>query len=238
MDTMKQFSPKLKTLREEAGLNQSQLADKLGVSRGSISFYENGDRIPDIEFLHKVSEYFDVSADWLLGLSDVKSTDIEIKGTCNYTGLSEAAIKNIIVAKSTSQDQGTVWCNASKILSKLFEAPEIYVFIKYIFNAVYCDSKKYEIVPLLQRKEHRTQDEQDFLDMFSDMGKYIQDSGKVLLEGSEASEYFLFKAKEIMDNMVNDVFQLFVKDIETILLPHIPQDTPAPHSDGSAQEDK
>ena len=92
MDTMKQFSPKLKTLREEAGLNQSQLANKLGVSRGSISFYENGDRIPDIEFLRKVSEYFDVSADWLLGISETQNPDMRVHKICEFTGLSEELV--------------------------------------------------------------------------------------------------------------------------------------------------
>jgi len=99
---MKQFSPKLKALREKAGLNQSQLADKLCVSRGSISFYENGDRIPDIEFLCKVSEYFDVSADWLLGLSDVKSLDVDIKGISEKTGLSEKAATKLKQLNSDS----------------------------------------------------------------------------------------------------------------------------------------
>lgn len=95
MDTMKQFSPKLKTLREEAGLNQSQLADKLGVSRGSISFYENGDRIPDIEFLRKVSEYFNVSADWLLGVSEEPCINGNLAHACRYTGLSQIAISQL-----------------------------------------------------------------------------------------------------------------------------------------------
>lgn len=67
MGAMEFFPKRLKALREHVGLTQEQLAKKLGVSRGSISYYENGDRIPDIEFLHTASEYFDVSYDFLLG---------------------------------------------------------------------------------------------------------------------------------------------------------------------------
>ncbi|MBR6647729.1 MAG: helix-turn-helix transcriptional regulator, partial [Clostridia bacterium] len=40
MTTIESFSTKLKKLREEKGLNQSELGEALGVSRGSISFYE------------------------------------------------------------------------------------------------------------------------------------------------------------------------------------------------------
>lgn len=95
MDTMSQFAPKLKSLREENGLNQSQLADELGVSRGSISFYENGDRIPDIDFLAKTAEYFNVSADWLLGRSTERTFDSDIQKVHQYTGLTSTAIRNI-----------------------------------------------------------------------------------------------------------------------------------------------
>lgn len=67
MSIMEQFSKRLKALRESAGLNQSQLAEELGVSRGSISYYENGERVPDIDFLYKVSKYFHISFDFLFG---------------------------------------------------------------------------------------------------------------------------------------------------------------------------
>lgn len=67
MSIMEQFSKRLKALRESAGLNQSQLAEELGVSRGSISYYENGERVPDIDFLYNVSKYFGISFDFLFG---------------------------------------------------------------------------------------------------------------------------------------------------------------------------
>lgn len=215
-----------------------EFADKLGMSRATVGFYSAGQRIPDALGVKTIAEKCQVSADWLLGLSNAKSADIGMKGTCNYTGLSEVAVKNIIDTKSTDQNQDINWCNVSMILSRLFEAPEIYDSIMFIFHAVNCDSKKYELVPLLQQKEHKTQDEQDFLDMFSDTEKYIKDSGKVLLEGREASEYFLFKAKEIMGKLINDIFQLSIEDIELILLSHISKDTPAPHPDGAALKEE
>ena len=62
------FAVKLKALREQSKLNQAELGEALGVSRGSISFYENGERTPDIGFLKRVSAHFNVSADYLLGV--------------------------------------------------------------------------------------------------------------------------------------------------------------------------
>lgn len=71
MNVTEAFSKRLKELR--GNMSQEQLAKKLGVSRGSISFYENGDRTPDILFLDSVSKYFEVSTDYLLGYSEAKN---------------------------------------------------------------------------------------------------------------------------------------------------------------------
>ncbi len=47
-------------------LSQKAFADKLNVSRNTLSRYENGDRTPDAEFLQKLIEEFRVDANWLL----------------------------------------------------------------------------------------------------------------------------------------------------------------------------
>jgi len=64
------FGDKLKALRLEKGLTQQKLADKIGLVKGSISAYENNLKIPSVEVLIKLCEFFNVSADYLIGLSD------------------------------------------------------------------------------------------------------------------------------------------------------------------------
>ena len=77
MSVIEKFSERLRLLRESKGLNQSQLAEKLGVSRGSISYYENKDRIPGIEFLDKTSKFFNVSYDFLLGVKKRQNKSLD-----------------------------------------------------------------------------------------------------------------------------------------------------------------
>lgn len=90
MSTLSIFAARFKELRESAGLKQAEIGEKLGVSRGAISFYENCDRTPDIEFAVKVATFFNVSTDWLLGLSEYK--DMTYRGlTAEDMGLSEQA---------------------------------------------------------------------------------------------------------------------------------------------------
>lgn len=61
------FANRLRELRIAKKLSQTELAEKLGVSRGSISFYENGERTADIDFIYKIAQFFNVSTDFLLG---------------------------------------------------------------------------------------------------------------------------------------------------------------------------
>lgn len=96
MPAIDTFSSKLRTLRKRENLQQGELAQELGVSRGSISFYENGDRVPDIEFLSRVSTYFNVSADWLLGLSETESRDADIRRVCDFTDLPQKFVEEYL----------------------------------------------------------------------------------------------------------------------------------------------
>lgn len=66
------FAKRLKEIREAAGLTQAQFASELKVSRGTISYYEKGERTPDIEFLDSLYDYFkgNLSIDFILGNTD------------------------------------------------------------------------------------------------------------------------------------------------------------------------
>lgn len=66
------FAMRLKKLREQKRLNQTELANLLKVSNGSISKWERGDRQPDYETLEKIADTFNVTIDYLLGRSDSK----------------------------------------------------------------------------------------------------------------------------------------------------------------------
>lgn len=66
----KLFCERLKLLRIDKKLSQPALAQLVGVSKGMISFWENGINEPTITNLIKLTKIFGVSADYLLGLED------------------------------------------------------------------------------------------------------------------------------------------------------------------------
>lgn len=66
------FSERLKKLRIEKNLSQESLAERLGLSRSTISNYEQNIRVPSVDILNMFADYFDVSIDYLLGRSDIR----------------------------------------------------------------------------------------------------------------------------------------------------------------------
>lgn len=63
----------LSNIRKERNLNQQKVAMDLSISRESLSYYENGKRSPDIEMLCRLSEYFNVSIDYLIRGEDFQN---------------------------------------------------------------------------------------------------------------------------------------------------------------------
>jgi|GEM_PF-6743541 len=72
------FATRLRGLMDKRNITHQELADKLGVSRQAVSWYYFGKRQPNFEKLIEISEFFDVSTDYLLGVSKFRNYD-EIK---------------------------------------------------------------------------------------------------------------------------------------------------------------
>ncbi len=60
----------IRDLREDNDLTQNSIADKLGISQRAYSYYENGQRTLTPEILIGLSKIYNVSVDYLLGLTD------------------------------------------------------------------------------------------------------------------------------------------------------------------------
>lgn len=64
---------RIKQLREEKNMTQIRLSTELNVTQETISSYENDRHYPSVQTLLKMSEIFNVSCDYILGLSDVRN---------------------------------------------------------------------------------------------------------------------------------------------------------------------
>lgn len=98
---MVDFGQRLKTLRIHANISQKVLAERLGISKSSVSSYESGFRLPSYHILMRIARIFNVSTDYLLGMD--KRYDIDLSGlTLEETD----AIRELIQAIQTRYDNG------------------------------------------------------------------------------------------------------------------------------------
>lgn len=107
---------RLKFLREEKGLFQSDIAKILGVSIAAVGFYENEKRDMSPDTIIKLAEYFGVSTDYLLGKSDIRNPEetkinideAEVSFLTGVKGLNETnkmIIKNTLEALLAKQEK-------------------------------------------------------------------------------------------------------------------------------------
>ena len=72
---IEKFSDRLTVLLDENNMTQTQLAQKIGTSNVTICRYLTGERTPRIDVLTKIAYVFNVSLDYLLGLSEDKKVE-------------------------------------------------------------------------------------------------------------------------------------------------------------------
>lgn len=98
---------RIKSLREKRGLIQELLAAELGITQQMLSKYERDSSIIKVDVLKKLAGYFNVTTDYLLGLSDVKrdlTGQIRINETIDeYYDLVE------VYKKLDKYDQEMIW---------------------------------------------------------------------------------------------------------------------------------
>lgn len=96
---MDSWGTKIKKLRMSAGLTQEQLAERLGIGIKSIQRYETGKSRPATHELILLATFFDVSTDYLLGLSGLKAQKAEEKNKIYNDGQYNVLYKRFLDCK-------------------------------------------------------------------------------------------------------------------------------------------
>lgn len=102
-DRLPIFTKRFRELQGER--TNTEFADFLGISRQTVGFYCNGDRIPDAQILRDIAKKCNVSSDWLLGLTDIQNPDINIAFALQSLGLSDSSAKNLLAIKKNSESK-------------------------------------------------------------------------------------------------------------------------------------
>lgn len=75
MESKNKYYPRLRELRIRAGMNQTDLADVLDMQQNQYSRYERGERELPMHLFVKLAEYYNVSLDYMVGLSDTRERE-------------------------------------------------------------------------------------------------------------------------------------------------------------------
>jgi len=102
------FAFRLRELMTESKTSQGELASAIGITRQAVSKYMNSSTLPDCQTLVKIARHFNVSTDFLLGLTAVKTNNADVKSVCEFTGLSDEAVKHLHNAKENGDNKSTL----------------------------------------------------------------------------------------------------------------------------------
>lgn len=207
MNIQKAIGCRIAGLREMNGITQQQLADFLGISRQRIGQYENGERLINIELLLKIADYFNVSMDYLFCRTPNQTTNTDLQGVLNYTGLSERGLDNIMrlvnpikakyikIDDFTEEVQEEIDTKAQKYTREIFEDYSLFAIVTEIES--FCS----EYIKLA--KNYPQSDTSDIREL----------ARKVNID--EKFEYLLFKAqKNIQEYITNIAYELYKKELD------------------------
>lgn len=100
------------------------LKDFLGCSIQAVNQYKLGISRPSLENLFKIADFYGVSTDYLLGRSSVKTSNADVRAMCEYSGLTESALKKLQEMKG--MEEFRAWTN---LLSCLISDPDFEYFL-------------------------------------------------------------------------------------------------------------
>lgn len=92
---LKKFATRFNEELELKGFSQEQFAETINTSTGALSNYRTGKRLPESKLLYDIAEELHVSLDYLFGLTDLKSRNLEYKKINEITGLTDDSIKQL-----------------------------------------------------------------------------------------------------------------------------------------------
>lgn len=186
--TTKLFADRLSDLVDEKKketYSQKQIASSIGVSSGSLSEWCSDQVTATIDNLVQIARYFGVSADYLLGLTDVKSQKPDIKSINQATGLHETAIKCLMMAKTFSK---------STVAGSTFTGQDALMLYSHLIS----DVRVLETVAFVVDR------------LVSIQNEGLKESEKdVFKDSDEAISFYQYKIQKTLDNFVKSWLELY-----------------------------
>lgn len=132
------LSKNLLELRKAKGLTQLELANKLNYSDKSISKWEHGDAVPDIEVLHRIALFYGVTVDYLISDNSLKPAKPDLKRINNRNRAVITGLATMLVwlVATIVYSQLKIWANLDYWLVYVWAVPVSFIVL-VVFNAIW-----------------------------------------------------------------------------------------------------
>jgi transcriptional regulator with XRE-family HTH domain len=191
-------------LIEKHSLKQREVAEALEVQRQTVSLYTKGQALPDIACLVKMTKLFNVSADYLLGLTKTPTLEADKRAVCDYVGLSEPAVDYLHEIKDDER------YSRSELLSNMISNEHFDDFTARIQEFVSEDAEN-RIRPytdIVEQYDTLTESEADM---------YARQLGKRLISPQDMAHFYRKLSIEVLErillDMSDDYVSTFVGDL-------------------------
>lgn len=128
-------------LRKAASLTQMELADKLNYSDKSVSKWEHGDAVPDIEVIARIAEFYGVTVDYLISEHNDDEETLEaaqkvrtLRG--NKLVITMLAVSAVWIISTIVYTQLLIWARINYWMAFVWSVP-VSVLVLTIFNAIW-----------------------------------------------------------------------------------------------------
>lgn len=221
-DTKEIFAINLLNVREEKGIPRQKMADDLGISRSSLEYYEKGKRTPDLNTINKISDYLNVSIDYLMGKTDVNTADKDLQYICDYTGLNGTAVHNLHLLKMISMNE----CNSEEAKHAFIatgKTPEYAMYDLEYVNSVICSPN----TPLFNHCSYNLSDYykdiEESISFYNQVIDFVIDKKVDISTLSKQHFYFLKKNRKLLQKLKVGKY-LIVNDFSEELLDSVAND--------------
>lgn len=191
------ISNRIKELREARGLSQAELAHELNVTQQTVAHWESGTRDLKTGAIVSLARFFNVTSDYLLGLSDYKNAQTADIGA--VTGLSEGALKRLEQMKKHSEEDLHAEPVPLYCLSKMIENEKLYKVLisadRYIWSRLLSNRMTELLLNEFVKEEGLNISQKD-----------IFERGIKILNEEQAERFNIFKQAMLMDTPTQKLY--------------------------------
>ena len=128
VESNKSIAVRIQNLCKSSGITQSRLQKDLGISKNSFAKYVSGENAIPRERLIQIADYFNVSTDYLFGRCEYTTRETGLASVCEYTGLSESAVSQLVWWKDRNKP-------AMSVLNELLASKDFNLLLWQIIDA-------------------------------------------------------------------------------------------------------